>query len=284
MGTRVSWDAGVLTSYNAGTPKEATGGILFPMPESCRQAEVLHEAFPEALPQRGDGVSTNEHTGTPAGDFVPRAREAIIHGDQKNLETPGKYFEAIDSHLSVINMQPQTPHLRETSTSKQLIVNGKPFLMLAAELQNSSLTSAKFMREQWPKLVKANINTVLGCVTWEQIEPTEGTFDFHELDRCIEDLQGGARFLLIGKGFQVRFAHESAPFTGILSFAEEMQADGSLKTLRMLNGDESRSGKFCIMPNDEPDYGGFPICVTIPARRAIAEAEAYALEEHEGCE
>jgi len=97
-------------------------------------------------------------------------------------------------------------------------------------------------------------------------------------------LQGGARFLLIGKGFQVRFAHESAPFTGILSFAEEMQADGSLKTLRMLNGDESRSGKFCIMPNDEPDYGGFPICVTIPARRAIAEAEAYALEEHEGCE
>jgi len=78
MGTRVSWDAGVLTSYNAGTPKEATGGILFPMPESCRQAEVLHEAFPEALPQRGDGVSTNEHTGTPAGDFVPRAREAII--------------------------------------------------------------------------------------------------------------------------------------------------------------------------------------------------------------
>lgn len=94
-------------------------------------------------------------------------------------------------------MQPQTPHLRETSTSKQLIVNGKPFLMLAAELQNSSLTSAKFMREQWPKLVKANINTVLGCVPWEQIEPTEGTFDFQELDQCIEDVRAASLKLVL---------------------------------------------------------------------------------------
>jgi len=130
-------------------------------------------------------------------------------GDQKNLETPGKYFEAIDSHLSVINMQPQTPHLRETSTSKQLIVNGKPFLMLAAELQNSSLTSAKFMREQWPKLVKANINTVLGCVTWEQIEPTEGTFDFHELDRCIEDVQAASLKLVLLWFGSFKAAHAS---------------------------------------------------------------------------
>ncbi len=96
--------------------------------------------------------------------------------------------------------------------------------------------------------------------------------------------QGGSKFLLIGKGFQGRFAHESAAFTGILRFEEkEVQADGSLKTLRMLNGDESRSGKFCIMPNDEPDYGGFPICVTIPARTCIAEAEPYALDDVECC-
>lgn len=79
----------------------------------------------------------------------------------------------------------QIPHLQATSTSKQLIVNGEPFLMLAAELQNSSLTSAKYMREAWPKLKAANINTVLGCVTWEQIEPVEGTFDFGELDQVI---------------------------------------------------------------------------------------------------
>lgn len=92
--------------------------------------------------------------------------------------------------------------------------------------------------------------------------------------------KGANRFLLIGWGFQVVFKHESAPFTGILGFDEkEVQADGSLKTLRQLNGDETRSGAFCIMPTDSPDYGGFPICVTVPARTGIAEAVPYFLEE-----
>ncbi|KAK5136541.1 hypothetical protein LTR08_002885 [Meristemomyces frigidus] len=92
--------------------------------------------------------------------------------------------------------------------------------------------------------------------------------------------QGGAKFMLIGCGFQVKFKHESAGFTGILSFDEkEVAENGDLSTLRMLNGDETRGGGQCIMPNDEPDYGGFPICVTIPARTCVAECEAYALED-----
>lgn len=92
-------------------------------------------------------------------------------------------------------------------------------------------------------------------------------------------------FLLIGWGFQVTFTHKTAPYTGILRF-EEKEVDAEtkkLKTLRMLNGDETRSGKFCIMPNEDPDYGGFPICVTIPARTGIAEVEPYALEDEETC-
>lgn len=97
--------------------------------------------------------------------------------------------------------------------------------------------------------------------------------------------KGSDKFMLIGMGFQVTFEHESAPYTGILRF-EEKEVDPTtqeLKTLRMLNGDETRSGRFCMMPNEEPDYGGFPICVTIPARTAVAEAEPYALEDDEGC-
>lgn len=94
--------------------------------------------------------------------------------------------------------------------------------------------------------------------------------------------KGGARFVLIGAGFQVTFRHESASFTGILRFDEkEAQEDGSLRTLRMLNGDETRSGASCVMPNESPDYGNFPICITIPARTMIAEAEVYAVEDDE---
>lgn len=50
----------------------------------------------------------------------------------------------------------------------------------------------------------------------------------------------------------------------------------------MLNGDETKSGRFVIMPGADPDYGGYPICVTIPARSRIAEVEVYAPREDGG--
>lgn len=82
---------------------------------------------------------------------------------------------------------PSIPHLQKNDVSHQLIVKGKPFLMLGGELQNSSLTSAEYMKEVWPKMVDTNVNTVVGCVTWEDIEPEEGKFDFANLDQIVLD-------------------------------------------------------------------------------------------------
>lgn len=98
--------------------------------------------------------------------------------------------------------------------------------------------------------------------------------------------QGDAKFLLIGWGFQVSFASLSpkSTFTGLLSFVEKEVVNlstGELRTRRRLNGDETRGGKYAIMPSEDPDYGGFPICVTIPARTMIAEVEPYSLEEED---
>lgn len=94
------------------------------------------------------------------------------------------------------------PHLRSTDGgTKQLIVNGSPFLILGAELQNSSMTSASFMQSVWPKLTAAHINTALGCVTWEQIEPKEGKFDFTELDQVLQDAGAhGMKLILLWFG------------------------------------------------------------------------------------
>jgi hypothetical protein len=77
------------------------------------------------------------------------------------------------------------PRLQQHGKIKQLVVNGKPFLMLGGELQNSSLSSADYMSEVWPKMVATNVNTLLGSVSWEMIEPAEGSFDFKELDEII---------------------------------------------------------------------------------------------------
>ena len=53
------------------------------------------------------------------------------------------------------------------------------------------------MNTVWQKLVDTNINTVLGCVTWEDIESTEGTFDFSELDRVIEGARAHGLHLVL---------------------------------------------------------------------------------------
>ncbi|OAK94162.1 glycoside hydrolase [Phaeosphaeriaceae sp. SRC1lsM3a] len=81
------------------------------------------------------------------------------------------------------------PHLRKTKTSSQLIVHGEPFLMLSAELHNSTLSSAKYMADDkiWDNMKNMHVNTLLGSVSWEQIEPVEGQFDFSNLDAVITD-------------------------------------------------------------------------------------------------
>jgi hypothetical protein len=91
---------------------------------------------------------------------------------------------------------------------------------------------------------------------------------------------GDARFLLLGWGFQISAVSTDpkTKFNGILRMEEKVVADratGKLRTLRTLGGDETRGGAQAMMPNEDPDYGGFPIAVTIPARTAIAEVEFY---------
>src|SRR6478672_9031612 len=88
---------------------------------------------------------------------------------------------------SLFAQQNSLPHLRKQVTATQLVVDGKPFLVLAGELGNSSSSSVENMRPFWPKLAGLNLNTVLMPVYWELIEPTEGKFDFTLVDGLIQD-------------------------------------------------------------------------------------------------
>jgi beta-galactosidase GanA len=90
-------------------------------------------------------------------------------------------FSAVTASASDI------PHLRKQGTATQLIVDDKPFLVLAGELSNNAATSVEFMKPVWPKLAESKVNTVLAGVSWAQIEPDEGKFDFHVLDGIVRD-------------------------------------------------------------------------------------------------
>lgn len=53
------------------------------------------------------------------------------------------------------------------------------------------------METIWQKLVDTHINTVLGCVTWEDIETVEGEFHFSELDKVIEGARAHGLHLVL---------------------------------------------------------------------------------------
>jgi beta-galactosidase GanA len=80
----------------------------------------------------------------------------------------------------------EIPRLQKHGTATQLIVDGKPLLMLAGELLNNTATSLEYIKPIWPRLVQANFNTALVGVSWNQIEPQEGKFDFKVLDGVIQ--------------------------------------------------------------------------------------------------
>ena len=77
------------------------------------------------------------------------------------------------------------PTLRRQGDTVQLVVDGKPFLMLGGELNNSSSSSLAYMAKIWPHMNDLHANTVVTPVSWEQIEPEEGVFDFSLVDGLI---------------------------------------------------------------------------------------------------
>jgi beta-galactosidase GanA len=79
------------------------------------------------------------------------------------------------------------PKLVRQGTATQLQVQGKPMLLLAGELGNSSDTSEAYMAPHWKRLRDMHLNTVLAPVSWELIEPKEGQHDWSSVDMLIRN-------------------------------------------------------------------------------------------------
>lgn len=76
------------------------------------------------------------------------------------------------------------PELVTRNGRHALLVDGEPFLILGAQVNNSSNYEG-VLPQVWPAIGILDPNTMMVPIAWEQIEPKEGTFDFSFLDTLL---------------------------------------------------------------------------------------------------
>ncbi len=78
----------------------------------------------------------------------------------------------------------ELPRVTSVDGRHVLLVDGRPYLVLGAQINNSS-NYGPMLPSVWPVIAALHANTVEAPVTWEQIEPVEGRFDFKWIDALL---------------------------------------------------------------------------------------------------
>ena len=82
---------------------------------------------------------------------------------------------------------PPIPHLEKRGLATQLIVDGKPFLVLGAEPPTSGPSNLVYLKYMMKVMAETHQNTGAIAIGWSWIEPEKGKYDFKIVDAAIED-------------------------------------------------------------------------------------------------
>ncbi len=81
-------------------------------------------------------------------------------------------------------LQAQAPQIVQKDGHYALLVDGKPYLVLGGQIHNSSGWPSE-LPQVWESMAALHANTVEAPVYWEQLEATEGQFDFSNVDAIV---------------------------------------------------------------------------------------------------
>ncbi|KAB7764431.1 DUF5597 domain-containing protein [Xanthomonas maliensis] len=83
---------------------------------------------------------------------------------------------------------------------RSFTVDGKPWLLLGMQLNNSSGTGTQ-LRQLQPALARSQCNTVMAPVSWQELEPVAGRYDFANVDGLVNEARRqGLRLVLLWFG------------------------------------------------------------------------------------
>ena len=109
----------------------------------------------------------------------------------RNILQPGSHRRSLTlatahAQTTTTSSAPSIVRLEKRGAATQLMVDGKPFLVLGGETDNTASSGLEYMDTVWPQLVKMNLNTVLVGVGWDWVEPVEGRYDSTLVDGLLD--------------------------------------------------------------------------------------------------
>ncbi len=78
----------------------------------------------------------------------------------------------------------EAPRLVQKDGRYALFVEGRPYLILGGQIHNSSAWPSE-LSQVWESMAAMHANTVEIPIYWEQFEPSEGHFDFTNIDQIV---------------------------------------------------------------------------------------------------
>ena len=141
------------------------------------------------------------------------------------------------------------PQIVKQGRKFTLMVDGKPFIMLGGQVNNSSGWPSR-MQEIWPVFKALNANTGEIPVYWETVEPKPGEFRFEAVDQIIRDARVQSMRLIL-----LWFATWK---NGVMDYAPGWVKQDTTKYPRMI------------------DSGGKPVRVLSPHSEATMNADRAA--------
>lgn len=88
--------------------------------------------------------------------------------------------------LGTLSAIAQLPNLDKNGNTTKMMVDGKPFVILGAEMHNSTGSDTTAVTAVMKQAKSLHMNTVLGYAYWEMVEPEEGKFNFELVDHLID--------------------------------------------------------------------------------------------------
>ena len=161
-----------------------------------------------------------------------------------------KVIAVVCLSLCLPPVQAKAQALQKEKNGYRLLVDGKPFVMLAGELHNSTSSSLEYLAPVWPKLKAMHLNSVIASISWEQFEPQEDVYDYSIIDGII------------------RQAEENEMKTVIIWFASWKNGDSSYAPLWV----KQDTKRFFRAKNKE----GHPMRIVSPSCEAAKQADAKA--------